>query len=392
MSVFNNRKPIFYILILIIIITVALGLILVSNLNNLNMEEKFLPKSIEIEIDGEMKNIDFSEEATNNIAYHLKYETWEKAEMNYDLSTMTYLADENNKVVGLYEDVDGFTYFVLYSGFGLRNGNFYKAPLDVYENIEKYIINYYNKNFYVDDVDSTVDEEQIEKNNPEITENNSFNLNQIDDIANLYGYNNSVILESNLKEVELLIYYPEIITNADLLAKRLKLNSNNEVVSEIDIYLPEELIGYRIDFKIRDSSSKKYLLAYRYNINNSDKKIYSDLLAFTKEDLTMIILQSYDLDYDEEKGIIPQGVIPTIIDFSVDIIDDYVLYEDLDLYYKVQDIRTKEIYNSGENNPILKEVQPYYAVSGEYIYLAKYSIDDSILAFNTNSKEFEKLR
>lgn len=94
------------------------------------------------------------------------------------------------------------------------------------------------------------------------------------------------------------------------------------------------------------------------------------------------ILQSYEQKYES------QGDIPTVIDFSVDIIDNYIVYEDVDFYWKVQDIRTKEIYNSGDNNDRLSIVQPYYVSSGKYIYVLKYSKDNSILAFDTETRKF----
>ena len=113
----------------------------------------------------------------------------------------------------------------------------------------------------------------------------------------------------------------------------------------------------------------------------------------------MAILQSYAQGYDPSTGRVPQGTIPTIIDFTVDLIDDYIVYQDTDLFWKVKDVRSGEIYTSEESESSLQKVQMYYQeegqdhlVSGKYIYILKYIGDDSILAFDTTSKKFHLLK
>ncbi len=496
-NVLQFKKPSFFIVVIIVIVIGIIGYTLLSNPNSLNMSENFKPKSIEIDIDGGMKNIDFQKEESQNISKLLEYDTWEKAEMEYDLATMTYLSDGGNKVIGLYEDVDGYTYIVLYSGFNIRNGDYYKAPFEVYNNIEKYLMNHYfssentnnnsNNDFNpdvkeeikvitnktnlikigemmfaeklgrymsddVDDIEEIISytinssnylagdinefviyieydlEPKVENSNWQagngiigayrelrikkvadltyqligfgtggyasgLTVYKPFKYSQIKDICKRYGYQSGIILELNNFEKQLLLYNHTINNKDDLLTIVIKLDSQNKIVEEQEVYLPEQLNGYSVNFKYGDCSQKKYLLGYRSVIDTKDKKLYSDLLVFDKTDLSnMTILQSYSLDYDESIGKVPQGDIPTVIDFSVDIIDDYIVYEDVDLYWKVQDVRSKKIFSCGENNPRLDEVEPVYLASGEYIYVLKYAENSSILAFNTNTKKFEILK
>lgn len=220
-----------------------------------------------------------------------------------------------------------------------------------------------------------------------------FNYSQAGEFARQYGFESGLILKSDNQKTKLLLYNSLIDSKDDLKAKIITLNNLKEIENEQNVYFPGELQGYFLSFKFGDSTEKKHLLGYRSVVDHNRKKLYSDLLVFYKDDLEKItILQSYEQTYDESKGIVPQGIIPTVIDFSVDMLEDYVIYEDKDLSWKVQDVRTGDIYDSEENNPMLTEVEPYYAAAGEYIYILKYIKDNSILAFNTNSKEFQILK
>ncbi|KPU42492.1 hypothetical protein OXPF_42770 [Oxobacter pfennigii] len=51
-------------------------------------------------------------------------------------------------------------------------------------------------------------------------------------------------------------------------------------------------------------------------------------------------------------------------------------------------MRTKEIYKSQENISNLTIADPYYMSFGKYIYILKYIEDESVLAFDTEAKEF----
>lgn len=141
----SKKKLCPFVAVIMVILIGVLGFILVGNPGSLNMDKNFVPQSIEIDIDGGMKNIEFTGEDSSKVLELLQYDTWEKAKMEYDLATMTYLSNGFNKVIGLYEDVDGYTFIEFYSGFGIRNGFFYKAPQEIYNNIENFLIHQYVK-------------------------------------------------------------------------------------------------------------------------------------------------------------------------------------------------------------------------------------------------------
>ena len=83
----------------------------------------------------------------------------------------------------------------------------------------------------------------------------------------------------------------------------------------------------------------------------------------------------------------------------MELIDYYIVYQDTDLFWKVQDVRNGIIYSSDENETSLKKVQIYYQqveeqdhlASGKYIYILKYISDSSILAFDATEKTFLKM-
>jgi hypothetical protein len=247
----------------------------------------------------------------------------------------------------------------------------------------------------------TLDEyEKNDQTATNIQEHPTFEFARVKDFALRYGYDWGAILASNKQKTELLLYNEKIDTKDDLKAKRIELNHESGAEYAEDTYLPEELQGYSFGFKYGNAIQKKHLLAVRSRVEPQQKKLYSDLLVIDKDNLAqMAILQSYAQGYDPSTGRVPQGTIPTIIDFTVDLIDDYIVYQDTDLFWKVQDVRSGEIYTSEESESSLQKVQMYYQeegqdhlVSGKYIYILKYIGDDSILAFDTTSKKFHLLK
>jgi hypothetical protein len=244
---------------------------------------------------------------------------------------------------------------------------------------------------------------EYEKNGPAETdaqEHPPFEFARVKDFALRYGYDWGIILASNKQKTELLLYNEKIDTKDDLKAKRIELNHESGAEYAEDAYLPEELQGYSFGFKYGDENQKEHLLAVRSRVEPHQKKLYSDLLVIDKDNLEqMTILQFYAQGYDPSTGRVPQGTIPTIIDFTVDLIDDYIVYHDTDLFWKVQDVRSGEIYASEENETSLQKVEICYQeeeqdrlVSGKYIYILKYIDDNSVLAFDTTSKKFSFIK
>ncbi len=194
-----------------------------------------------------------------------------------------------------------------------------------------------------------------------------------------YGYDFGIILSADSEDTKILLYN---IDERDALL--LTADENHKIISEESIKLNEEFEGYSFSAKYGDFRNQLYILGERYRIEGD--KIYSSLVCIPKNDLTeLIILNSYVLDRGS------QGTIPTIIDFTVELIDNYIVYEDVDLYWKVQNINTKEVYSSNENESNLKKIEPYFQESifeDPYIYILKYLEDNSVLAFNIETKKF----
>ncbi len=215
---------------------------------------------------------------------------------------------------------------------------------------------------------------------------------EIFNLAKEYGLDKGVILSIKDKEAELLLFKNEIKTSEDLIAKRIKINDENEVVFQEDSYLPEELLGYSLDLIKMNASSASYLLGYRSLIDTDEKKLYSDLLVLDKEFPNVginLLQQAYVFDYDADSGMVPQDNIPVIISSTIDIIGDYVIYLDVDLFWKAQNVITKEIYFSNENKDNISEITRNYMVRGNYICILQYKSDNTFLAFDTVSKKFE---
>ncbi len=388
------RKPAFYLVSVVVLLMGIVGFSLLANPILLNMAANFTPLFIEINLDGEMRGIEFRQEDRAPIGDLLQYDTWKKATMKYDLSTMTYLLWEEEKIIAVYENVDGHTFMQLYRGFGLMNGRFYKTSPQVYANVKKYLFQHYVKE--EDSQDSGNPPHEDSQNSGKASDDNPpsqrpwhfFNLLQ--NLRQRYGYDNGVVLYSDLQKAKVLVYNEEILSRDCLLSKIITVNRVDGTELEEGVYLPEDLLGHFAYFKFGDSADKKHLLGVRYKIDPGQKKLFSDLFVMDKDTLQQYtVLQSYTLDYDKPLGIIPQGDIPTIIDFSVDVVDDYIVYQDIDENWKVQDISTRKIYAGPQNDLSTAEVLQPYHDAGEYIYILKYMEDNTILAFDKARKEFQ---
>lgn len=214
---------------------------------------------------------------------------------------------------------------------------------------------------------------------------------QIVNLAKEYGLDTGIILAMKDKEAELLLFNFEIQNREDLVAKRIRIDENNEIFYQENAYLPEDLIGYSLTLIRGNASSYAHLLGYRSKIDTASKKLYSDLLIMDKEFPSIalnLLQQSYVLDYDPSTGMVPQDNIPAIISFTIDIIGDYIIYQDVDLFWKIQNIKTGEIYTSNEDNDNTYEIVPVYMMRGDYISILQYKADEKFLLFNTVSKEF----
>ncbi len=496
-NVLKFKKLSSFLTVAVISLLAILGYILMANPASLNMDKNFSPKSIEIDLVGDMQNIAFTEEESLKITELLQYDKWEKSKMEYDLSTMTYISNktvkeaingESQKVIGLYEDVDGYTFIKLYSGFGLKDGNYYRTPVEVYSDIEDYLGTQYfvpeedispqfdaksdkskspsNSDPIAEIIFITTDEKELTKIGEMLfaTKLKTFMNENVDDADEIVSYTikdskylagtvdefaisieydlipkvensnwqagngitnayrelrikrtskktyqlisfgtggaavglpylfnasrlgSSIILRDNLyNSKELLYFNDEINSEEDLIATKVFVDILNNTTKEEKIHLSPELVGYSIWFKIDGDSSNQYLLGNRTNIDYDNEKIYCDIFCIDKDNLSQIsILQSYVQDFTA------QGTLPTIIDFSIALVKNHIIYEDVDGYWKVQDVSTKEIYSSYENNDKTTEIEQYYSDTDEYITILKYKEDNSYLIFDKASKKFKR--
>jgi len=218
----------------------------------------------------------------------------------------------------------------------------------------------------------------------------SFIMNELLEIAEAYGFDSGILLSLVGSEAELLLYHSRMSTKAELAAKRININERKKVLSEVDMFFPEEMLGYSLGFKYFNASAMSYLVGYRSLVSQTDKMQYSDLLVIDKNfpPLGVKILQSYSTDYDAASGIIPQGIIPTIIDFTLELAGDYLVFQDVDLHWKAQSIETGEMFNSNETGDSAHGVEAVYTSTGQYIYILQYVADNSFLVFNVSGQEF----
>jgi hypothetical protein len=220
-----------------------------------------------------------------------------------------------------------------------------------------------------------------------------FDYARIDDICREYGYpeGDGVILETGEGETKLLLYHHQIASADQLTASLVTVAGNGAVIWEEKVAWPDELLGHGLSIK---AVGERHLLGYRTRVDDTQKKRYADLFVVetARADLQGIrFLQSFEQNYDPSEGIVAQAEIPAIIDCTVNIVGDYIVYEDVDEYWKVQDMTSGRVFASAENNCRTAEIEPDYQLVDGYIYVLKYKQDGSILAFNLESKSFERL-
>ena len=384
-NVLGFKKPALYLIVTACIVLGVLGFSLLANpdTNSLDMEANFTPLSIEMDLMGEMRVIQFKEEDKEHIAGLLQYDTWRKAALPYDLASMAYISGEENKVIALYEDVDGYTFIQLYRGFGGRDYDFYQAPARVYNDLQEFLI----INYVEDEDEQDNHEGSAPPDDAPPREALQF-LEFIQGLSRRYGYDWGARLYHGYEKTEVLLYNQEIASQDDLQALLIEIDLTQQIELTKEVYLPEDLLGYSFSLKFGDSSSKKHLLGVRSKYNEEEKKLFSDLVILDKDTLQQFtILQSYVMDYDPDSGMVPQGDIPTVVDFTVDLVDDYIIYQDTDLFWKAQDVTTGKVYTSTVQLPDAEVLWPYRD-SGENIYILRCLEDDTVLAFNKSSKEF----
>lgn len=232
--------------------------------------------------------------------------------------------------------------------------------------------------------------QQLSPQTPIINTPFSINFTEILGIAEENGYDGGVILNQKDRQAQLLLYNRQVDSTDHLQGKWLRVDENNQILFQQAVYLGEELLGYNVDFIHMNASSMDYLVGYRYRVDEQEKKLHSDLLVINKDvsSLGVIILQSYESEYDSKTGKVPQSIIPTIIEFTIDIIGEYLIYQDVDSLWTAQNILTKQVYKSIEDNGSFEEVQLNYMQQGKYIHILNYIQNNKTLVFDTETLDF----
>jgi beta-lactamase regulating signal transducer with metallopeptidase domain len=209
------------------------------------------------------------------------------------------------------------------------------------------------------------------------------NFSAVRTLAESYNYEWGTVLSVDEEAIELLLYNQEENVRE---ASVISCKREGTDVAEEKITLNEQLVGYRFETKYTNYTNQKYILGIISRME--DKTLYSSLVYIPKNDLSALnVIESF------VQGEECQSVIPTIFDNTVELVEDYIFYQDVDKYWKVKNIVTGERYISDVNEVMLGILKPYFyegqcILEGQYIYLCRYIEDSAIFAFDTQSKEF----
>lgn len=224
----------------------------------------------------------------------------------------------------------------------------------------------------------------------------------INNLAIDNGYERGIVLNSPVFDSEsysddyikvlLLGKDNEVFGKAELGAKVSKTKIARSFIEYEDVVLNEKFLNHRFQPLKWDFSKDKYIVGTLSK--SDDERIESSLIAIPKDDLTQAItLQSF------EQPLMSQSDIPTIIEWTMVYVGDYLIYKDVDQYWKVQEISSGEILSSESVYNEHQLVDEMFNVGGDYdkqrmddtyIYLATLK-DGNRLVFNLGLKTFELL-
>ncbi|HKL10381.1 MAG TPA: M56 family metallopeptidase [Clostridia bacterium] len=213
----------------------------------------------------------------------------------------------------------------------------------------------------------------------------------------LYGYEEFIILSSTQESLTILAYHgnDQTLTAATLESAVITIDKTmNDSVKE-EIFLNEELTGYVFTPHNRDASYQNYIVGIRYRlINTNPSTLESAIVIIPKSDLSA--LSVYESFEQAEQS---QGLIPTIIDMTLNVQGQYLSYQDIDEYYKVYDILNGSLYSVEDQLDHLSVdysnfIRHITGTINDYrlpiIYLIT-SANGEDLVFNTATLEFESL-
>ncbi|WP_243259369.1 M56 family metallopeptidase [Clostridium sp. 'deep sea'] len=209
---------------------------------------------------------------------------------------------------------------------------------------------------------------------------------QIQKIGEDYGYENTIFYSEGEEEITLLAYNTEFTKGL-----LIYLTKDLELIYTKEFKTNEALSGFDCLIKYGDFRNQDYLLATIFKKNErttGSTKIIGDskIVAIPKDDLSALyVLGEYVAYYQA------QGEIPTSIDFTLTISGDYIAYCDVDSYFKVQHIKTGDVYVSNENTTRVAQAMPVDLTSlpvQSFMPIVEYQDNSSYLFFNRDTKEF----
>lgn len=214
-------------------------------------------------------------------------------------------------------------------------------------------------------------------------EKRSFEHKLVNSIKEKHGYPNGAVYKIDQNSIQIFLCNEIIEDIKDCKALIIDYKSN-EVIK--GVYLDTNIIGNKIYISNNNSAEDKYFIATVYNFNEENEIMYSKLAFINKEDqnLQLEVLKEYELNN-------PQGIIPTITEFTLKLADDYLIFQDVDMYWKIVDLKTKEIFASNETVADYSEHTQLNEKLGKYINVLKYKLTGKILTFDTEERVFSIL-
>lgn len=229
-----------------------------------------------------------------------------------------------------------------------------------------------------------------------VAETSEFPLSDfsVEEIVLQWGYKSYIILDDLGTNKHILAFTGEDTTLecSELVLVIDKKNNRYYVDQDFGIRhvrLNEALDGYVFYSKFRDFTNANYIVGIREKY--IDGKSYSNIVCIPKNNLQdIVVLEEYIF---EEMS---QSVIPTIMDFTLQIKGDYLIYEDVDSFWKVRHITSDKVFASEVNSNNMSEIVPiegkgYNTDSNKYIEILRFTKDNSFLVFNKENNIFEIL-
>lgn len=236
-------------------------------------------------------------------------------------------------------------------------------------------------NDVVDDIDVEPIEEVINGEDTSVIEESiQYTYRQLKDLAETNNFEKAVVYAEMDDEIVVLVYNSEFTEGA------LLYTDQDLKVNRVEAFEPNNsFAGYDFYCKYGDFRNQTYILGVMIQ-RNEEGLGESKLVCIPKDNLSeLYVIGEYTMPYQS------QGDIPTIIDFTVTLSGEFVSYCDVDTYFKVQEIKTGEVFTSNENTTRVAEAIPVDLINEpieQLMPIVDYQDNSEYLYFNRVSKEF----